>query len=271
MSEWPVQSESPRGADVLAVGFGTAVAMWIAGYVLHSPVIAAPAWLTFVAVMGLLVVGGVVMGRSTRRTWRGGLLAAAVTTATNLLIVGSLYGELAAEYRHMLMVGVPGYLLTSLGAMMIGYAAGRPMRPGTPSEVDWPLRWVMCGVFATGLVVLAGGLVTGFDAGFAVPDWPNTFNSNMFVFPLSRMTGGIYYEHTHRLAGTLVGLIAIALSLHTLAVPTRRSVRVLAGAALAMVCAQGVAGGLWVTDVQHAAGQTAGHAAAYEATPQLGY
>jgi len=270
VSELNHQPEPPRGADILAVGFGTAVAMWIAGYILHSPVIAAPAWLTFAVLILLLVGGGVVVGRSTRRTWRGGLTAAAVTTATNLLIVGSLYGDLASEHQHMLMVGVPGYMLTSIAAMMIGYAAGRSMRPAAP-QADWTLRFVLCAVFATGLVVLAGGLVTGFDAGFAVPDWPSTFNANMFVFPLSRMTGGIYYEHTHRLAGTLVGLIAIALVIHTLAGPSRRSVKMLAGAALAMVCLQGVAGGLWVTDVQHAAAETANDGSAYEATPHLSY
>ena len=30
-------------------------------------------------------------------------------------------------------------------------------------------------------------------------DWPNSFGYNMFLYPLSRMTGGIYYEHAHRL------------------------------------------------------------------------
>jgi len=65
---------------------------------------------------------------------------------------------------------------------------------------------------ATAMVVKAGGLVTGFDAGFSVPDWPSTYRMNMFLYPLRRMTGGIYYEHTHRLFGTLVGLSAIVMT-----------------------------------------------------------
>ena len=43
-------------------------------------------------------------------------------------------------------------------------------------------------------------------------DWPNTFGTNMFLYPLSKMTGGIYYEHAHRLFGALVGLTTIGLA-----------------------------------------------------------
>ena len=51
-----------------------------------------------------------------------------------------------------------------------------------------------------------GGLVTSHGAGMAVPDWPNTYGSNMFLFPVSRWVGGVLYEHAHRLFASGVGL-----------------------------------------------------------------
>ena len=62
------------------------------------------------------------------------------------------------------------------------------------------------------MLILFGGLVTNTGAALAVPDWPTTFGYNMFLFPWSRMVGGIFYEHSHRLMGALVGLLTLALA-----------------------------------------------------------
>ncbi len=62
-------------------------------------------------------------------------------------------------------------------------------------------------------LLAAGGLVTSHGAGMAVPDWPNTYGYNMFFFPFSQWVGGIFYEHTHRLLGSLVGLLTSVLAL----------------------------------------------------------
>jgi cytochrome c oxidase assembly protein subunit 15 len=59
----------------------------------------------------------------------------------------------------------------------------------------------------------AGGLVTSHGAGMAVPDWPNTYGYNMFFFPVSQWVGGVFYEHTHRLAASGVGLLTVVLAL----------------------------------------------------------
>ena len=58
-----------------------------------------------------------------------------------------------------------------------------------------------------------GGLVTSHGAGMSVPDWPNSYGYNMFTFPPSKWVGGIFYEHTHRLMGTVVGMLSIALTI----------------------------------------------------------
>ncbi len=59
----------------------------------------------------------------------------------------------------------------------------------------------------------AGGLVTSHGAGLAVPDWPNSYGYNMFLFPPSQWIGGILYEHTHRLIASFVGLLTAVLAL----------------------------------------------------------
>jgi len=45
-----------------------------------------------------------------------------------------------------------------------------------------------------------------------VPDWPNSFGYNMFLFPVSKWIGGIFYEHTHRLVATCLGVLVVALA-----------------------------------------------------------
>lgn len=61
-------------------------------------------------------------------------------------------------------------------------------------------------------MVWLGGLVTTHAAGLSVPDWPNSFGYNMFALPwnlwLGQYASGTFYEHSHRLLGTLVGLSA---------------------------------------------------------------
>lgn len=61
-------------------------------------------------------------------------------------------------------------------------------------------------------LISVGGLVTSHGVGMSVPDWPNTYGYNMFAFPVSQWIGGILYEHSHRLVGTLVGLMTVVLA-----------------------------------------------------------
>ena len=103
---------------------------------------------------------------------------------------------------------------------------------------------------ATVVLIVFGGLVTNTGAALAVPDWPRTFGHNMFLFPWSGMVGGVFYEHSHRLLGALVGLLTVALAAALW--PRGGRLRVLGVVAVAVVIAQGVIGGLRVillTDV----------------------
>ena len=110
----------------------------------------------------------------------------------------------------------------------------------------WPHRLAAVTAAATFLLILVGGVVTSTGTGMAVPDWPTTFGYNMFLYPWSKMVGGVLYEHTHRLLGSLVGALALTLAVVLRAVEDRRLVCGLGIAALAAVVVQGVLGGLRV-------------------------
>jgi len=99
---------------------------------------------------------------------------------------------------------------------------------------------------ATLLLIVAGGMVTSTGAGLAVPDWPNTYGYFMFAFPLSKMVGGIFYEHGHRMIASTVGLLTIGLTVWLWRAEPRRWIRRLGVAALAAVILQGLLGGITV-------------------------
>jgi heme a synthase len=101
---------------------------------------------------------------------------------------------------------------------------------------------------ATFVLILFGGLVTNTGAALAVPDWPTTFGQNMFLYPWSRMVGGIFYEHSHRLIGAVVGLLTLMLAATLWRAGGR--LRWLGLAAVAAVIVQGVLGGLRVVLLQ---------------------
>src|SRR4051794_38871093 len=107
---------------------------------------------------------------------------------------------------------------------------------------------------ATLVLIFMGGLVTSKQAGMSVPDWPNSYGYNMFTFPpsiwLSRQAGGIFYEHSHRLMGTVVGMLSILLTIVAWLHEPRRWVRWLCAGVLGAVIFQGVLGGLRVVLVK---------------------
>ena len=128
-------------------------------------------------------------------------------------------------------------------------AAGVPVAsPVSP----WPHRIAVILACATFPLLFIGGLVTSKGVGLAVPDWPTTFGYNMFLYPWSKMVGGIFYEHSHRLVASFVGLLTIVLSLTFWAREPRAWLRWLGTGALVLVILQGVLGGLRVVLLENA-------------------
>src|SRR5579884_1898693 len=94
----------------------------------------------------------------------------------------------------------------------------------------------------TGLLILAGSLVTSNGAGLSVPDWPTSYGWSMFTFPPSMWVANILYEHGHRLIASGVGFLTIVLAVWLWMAEPRRWLRWLGVAALLAVVAQGVLG-----------------------------
>ncbi len=111
----------------------------------------------------------------------------------------------------------------------------------------WLNRFIWFTAAATLLLICSGGMVTSKGVGLAVPDWPTTFGYNMFLFPVSKWVGGIFFEHTHRLIASTVGFLTIILTVWIWLAEDRPWVRRLGWVALAAVILQGVLGGLRVT------------------------
>jgi cytochrome c oxidase assembly protein subunit 15 len=94
--------------------------------------------------------------------------------------------------------------------------------------------------------LLVGGSVTVYRVGMAVPDWPQTFGVNMFLYRFWQASWGVFIEHGHRLYGALVGLACIVLAIWFAVAERRAWMKALGGLALLAVIGQGVLGGLRV-------------------------
>ena len=122
----------------------------------------------------------------------------------------------------------------------------KPFNPETGFSSKSVHYLAVVNAVATLLLLFVGGLVTSKGAGLAVPDWPTTFGANPFLYPWSKMAGDIFYEHSHRLLASAVGLLTILLAFVLWLREPRRWLRRLGIAALALVIIQGVLGGLRV-------------------------
>jgi len=225
----------------LALGFGATAAMWAIGYV---SMMAPGFWVgeaLFVATLGVPVAAGALARRSGASPVKVGLVSA----FANLLILGSFLRNEKGGAAWMPGVYVVGLFAASAGLAALG---GLLARRAKPIAISSPVG-LFAGVCAATVFILlvTGGLVTGLESGLAVPDWPNSFGHNMLLYPISEMRGGIYYEHAHRLFGMLVGTAALVFTGLVFREERRGWVRGLACAFLAMVCVQGLLGGLRVT------------------------
>jgi len=113
----------------------------------------------------------------------------------------------------------------------------------------WPHRIAVVLACVTFPLIWVGGLVTTYDAGMAVPDWPSTFGYNLFLYPWQTWVSGpwdLFIEHGHRLLGALAGFVTIVLTVTVWRSDSRRSMRYLVLSALVLVIIQGILGGMRV-------------------------
>jgi cytochrome c oxidase assembly protein subunit 15 len=79
-------------------------------------------------------------------------------------------------------------------------------------EKFWLHRYAIVLAVCTLFLVVAGASVTSKEAGLSVPDWPLSYGQ---VMP--EMTGGVFFEHGHRMVATAVGFMTIVLTICCLA------------------------------------------------------
>ncbi|MBI3895062.1 MAG: COX15/CtaA family protein [Acidobacteria bacterium] len=105
----------------------------------------------------------------------------------------------------------------------------------------WLHAFAVLTAAATFLLIIAGALVVGHEAGLAVPDWPLSYGTWM-----PPMEGGIFYEHGHRMIAATVGLLTVVLAIWLWRTEPRRWVPWLGLVAVIAVIVQGVLGGITV-------------------------
>lgn len=128
-----------------------------------------------------------------------------------------------------------------------------PTDSSQPAAVyrPWLHRYIILWGVAVFVLIAIGGNVTSTGAGMAVPDWPTTFGYNMFTAPPSVWWSynDRFWEHFHRLMGSLVGLLTIVGAVWLWVTQRARPwLRVLGVVLLELVILQGIMGGLRVTE-----------------------
>lgn len=275
-TELPNAIQGQRSTAVLTavvVGLSTAVVMWGTGFITHLPILRDVPALSVVTGLLLLVLqscGMTIAGyiAPAQKTVLTGFASGTWIAAINLMVLGAVLSEppsieTGSAVKPNAFIYTAGFFAFScaLGiACSILGAKARAARGYSPFVISHDRLVSVLAITATlGIapVLLTGGLVTSTESGLAVPDWPNSYAANMFLYPLSKMTGGAYFEHTHRLFGALAGfgvLTLFGVSLIRLLVSKKRmqpSVRhlqrtLLSAGALIAVSIQGSLGGLRV-------------------------
>ena len=236
-------------ARALSIGLGTTALMWVLSYIAMLQ----PGEFIGEAIFGLtllvLVAGGAVAAiadpSGSRRSVLRGIEVGFVSACINLMLVGSLVDGSSAAVWFLGLFGV-SIVLGALGGLL-----GTVLPRFDASHVNWVGMLAAVCAIITFLMIVSGGIVTGFEAGLAVPDWPNSYGHNMLLYPLSEMVAdldsGIFYEHAHRLTGMFVGLASLILCVMLWWGDGRPAVGWLGTLILLMVIGQGILGGLRVT------------------------
>src|SRR3979490_804312 len=108
-------------------------------------------------------------------------------------------------------------------------------------QSPWLHRYATLVAVCTLFLVIAGASVTSKEAGLSVPDWPLSYGQ---VMP--QMTGGVFFEHGHRMVATTVGFLTVVLAIWMWRAEPRPWMKKLGFFAVGAVILQGVLGGLTV-------------------------
>ena len=242
---------SNRGGDILTFGFSTTVVMWVILYVSAIPPGVLPLWLAAIVLAGVLFAGGFRLARLSGRTWRGGAQLGLLVAGLNMLILLSMLGgKEPGDVVISSLWWIGGFLASAVGLCALGAAVGSRSARAEPAQINWTIRFALLTALTTLLMIIAGGIVTGLEAGMAIEGWLRSDGYLMVLYPLTMMQRdvGSFAEHAHRLWGLLVGLTTIVLAIQVWRVDRRKWLRWLVIGAVLAVIIQGTLGGTSVTE-----------------------
>lgn len=194
---------------------------------------------------------------------RVGIISGLIGGTTSMIYLGSLMvvqPDTLEGFTSQANQFSLGGVLTALGVIaalcLIGWVIGR-FASRAPNyarhDVDWRARfsWVVAVSYLP--LIMVGGLVTSTESGLAVPDSVTTYGAISVLFPLSLMDEiRIYLEHSHRIFGTVAGIITILLVVRMFASPAGLLPRFMSVLLLIGVSVQGVMGALRVSEQSQA-------------------
>lgn len=256
---------------IIANGFAAAVAFWTAWFFTHLPWLGLPESVSMPVLVAVWIGAACVLSLRVHAAARlkAGAGAGLVTGLLGLAIVGSKLRPAQAVAGTPEAEVVPQAWMISLAFLAAGVVIGvlasavvlKRREPEGPA--NWLGRLAIWVTISVAPLIFVGGLVTSTNSGLAVPDWPNTFGTNMFLYPIGpRAPGGVFLEHSHRLFGTLAGTGVLILTLWAClrgAASTLRTgvlavfgvtlVGVLAMLGLRMSAAEGTFAGRWGSEL----------------------
>ncbi len=253
-----VTSQHSVLTQALPAGFVSTLVLWATWFGTHLPWIGLPEQQSMPVILVLWVFSLVWVG------WRAndkfsrvvviGASAGAIAAVVGLLLLGSKLTQTSDATAMNSVVAKPSAPVIAIAFVAFGAVLGAicsavgSKLPGAGSRRAMGLdTFAIVTIIAGAPLLFVGGLVTSTNSGMAVPDWPNTYGTNMFLYPLGpRVPADIFLEHSHRLFGTLFGVTALVCfvwvwkaSKHNTAA---KSVRVLVTIAFVGTCAQGLLG-----------------------------
>jgi cytochrome c oxidase assembly protein subunit 15 len=114
--------------------------------------------------------------------------------------------------------------------------------PGVHRFANFVVAWTV-------LLFVAGALVTSNDAALSVPDWPKSFGT---WFPsLSMLEGGAFFEHSHRVIASVLGVLTLILVIWIWVKDNRRWLRWFGVIAIGGIVVQAILGGEVVRQLLH--------------------
>ena len=248
-------------APACSIGFAAAVLMWVIAWILHMPgmhvpnAIAIPLLLVPIFIFNLLWLPDV---HPTQRL-KSGAISGLISGLVNLLILGSFIAEQPettaemGEKANSLSPNAAVVVLGSIAVSMIVALIAAAMIKGKDHTTQPPMKWLSRMAWVTALTYLpliaVGGAVTSTDSGLAVPDAVTSYGAISVLFPLKLMAEPrIFFEHSHRLFGTLAGLATLVLMIRVLMSKAGMKPKLFSVVLFVGVSAQGILGIIRVAD-----------------------